>query len=125
MKRNMKTTITVLILALAVWACHRKTVPSSDNNIVISNKTNTEVKSTTETKTETTSSDNSSSTVDLATAGKTVYTTRCNRCHGLKNTENYTQQQWTNILKSMIPKARLNEDESKQVTAYVMANAKK
>ena len=63
--------------------------------------------------------------VDLASVGKTVYTTRCNRCHGLKNTENYTEQQWTGILKNMIPKARLNEDESKQVTAYVMANAKK
>lgn len=122
----MKTTITVLVLALAVWACHRKTVPSSDNNIVISNKTDTEVKSNTETKTQTANADgNSNSTVDLASVGKTVYTTRCNRCHGLKNTENYTQQQWTNILKSMIPKARLNEDESKQVTAYVMANAKK
>ena len=122
----MKTTITVLILALAVWACHRKTIPSSDNNIVISNKTDTEVKSTTETKTETKSTDNpSGATVDMAAAGKTVYTTRCNRCHGLKVTENYTQQQWTNILKEMIPKARLNEEESKQVTAYVMANAKK
>lgn len=115
-----------MILALAVWACHRKTVPTSDNNIVISNKPDTEVNPTTETKTETSMpGNNSNSAIDLASAGKTVYTTRCNRCHGLKNTENYTEQQWTNILKSMIPKARLNEDESKQVTAYVMANAKK
>jgi polyhydroxyalkanoate synthesis regulator phasin len=34
-------------------------------------------------------------------------------------------QQWDNILKSMIPKAKLNDDEAKQVAAYVMEHAKK
>lgn len=116
----MKKSIVILILALSVWACHRKTIPSSDSNVIISNKTNTE-----ETKTKTEITKTEASGTDLAAVGKTVYTTRCNRCHGLKNTENFTQQQWDNILKSMIPKARLNDDEAKQVTAYVMANAKK
>lgn len=112
---KMKKIITILILALTVWACHHKTIPVADNSIIISNKTNTE------TKTETTTT--ADSDVDL-TAGKRVYTTRCNRCHALKKTEKFTHQQWNNILKSMIPKARLNEDEAKQVTHYVMANAK-
>jgi len=105
----MKVTITLLILAVIVFACHRKTVASSDN-IIISNKTNAETKTPTS---------------ESASAGQTVYTSRCGRCHGLKKTENYTAQQWDNILKSMIPKAKLNDDEAKQVTAYVMANAKK
>jgi cytochrome c5 len=106
----MKTTFIILILAIIVFACQRKTVASSDN-IIISNKTNSETSNI--------------STTDVASAGKTIYVNRCARCHGLKNTENYTQQRWENILKTMIPKARLNDDEAKRVTAYVMANAKK
>jgi len=105
----MKATITILLLAVIVFACHRKTIASSDN-IIISNKTNTETKIS-----------NSEST----STGQTVYTNRCGRCHGLKKTENYTAQQWDNILRSMIPKAKLNDYEARQVTAYVMANAKK
>lgn len=105
----MKTTITILILTIIVFACHRKTVASS-NNIIISNKTNSETKVT---------------NLEVASAGQTVYTNRCGRCHGLKKTENYTAQQWGNILKSMIPKAKLNDEEETQVTAYVMEHAKK
>jgi mono/diheme cytochrome c family protein len=107
----MKATFTILILAVIAFACHRKTIASADN-VIISNKT-----------TEATKDQNSNT--ELASAGQTVYTNRCARCHGLKKTENYTQQQWENILKGMIPKARLNDDEAKQVTAYVMANSKK
>jgi len=105
----MKATIIILIIAVIVFACHRKTVASSDN-IVISNKTNNETKAV---------------NPEVASAGQTVYTNRCGRCHGLKKTENYTVQQWDNILKSMIPKAKLNDDEAKQVAAYVMEHAKK
>lgn len=107
----MKTTLTILILTLIAIACHRKTIASSDN-IIISNKTNTTTKAL-------------SSNSGLASAGQTVYTNRCGRCHGLKKTENYTSQQWDNILKSMVPKAKLNDEEAKQVTAYVMEHAKK
>ena len=106
----MKATIVLAILATIVFACHRKTVVGSDE-IIISSKTN---------KTST-----SSSGSETTSAGQTIYTNRCGRCHGLKKTENYTAQQWENILKSMIPKARLNDDEAKQVTAYVLTNAKK
>ena len=105
----MKATITIFIIAVFAIACHRKTVASSDN-IIISNKTNAETKT---------------SNSGVASAGQTVYTNRCGRCHGLKKTENYTAQQWDNILKSMIPKAKLNDEEAKEVAAYVMANAKK
>lgn len=108
----MKATIIILILALLAVACHRKALASSDN-IIISNKTNADAPK------------EQAQDMDLASEGRTVYTSRCGRCHGLKNTGNYSQQQWQNILKTMIPKARLNEDQARQVTAYVMANAKK
>ena len=107
----MKTAITLFIIAILVFACHRKTVASSDS-IIISNKTTTE-------------SNTSASTTEVASAGQSIYTNRCGRCHGLKKTENYTSQQWDNILKSMVTKARLNDEETKQVTAYVMEHAKK
>ena len=105
----MKDTIIILVIDVIVFACHRKTVASSDN-IVISNKTNNETKAV---------------NPEVASAGQKVYANRCGRCHGLKKTENYTVQQWDNILKSMIPKAKLNDDEAKQVAAYVMEHAKK
>jgi mono/diheme cytochrome c family protein len=107
----MKTTITILIFTLIVVACHRKTVAPSDN-IILSNKTTTETKV-------------SASNPETASAGQTIYTNRCGRCHGLKKTENYTPQQWETILKNMMPKARLTDDEAKQVTVYVMSHAKK
>jgi mono/diheme cytochrome c family protein len=109
----MKKTLTLVLLTLTVWACHRKSIPSDE--IILSNKNDT-------------SSIKEPPVADafnLAAQGKTVYTNRCARCHGLKNTENYTSQKWENILRVMIPKARLNDEEAKQVTAYVMANSKK
>lgn len=62
---------------------------------------------------------------DMIALGKTVFETKCGRCHGLKKTDDYTQERWKEVLVYMIPKAKLNDDEAKQVTAYVNANAKK
>ncbi len=110
-QRNMKTTITLAILSLLVFACHRRTVAPSDD-IIISNRTEV-----TKTKAVATSQGMS--------AGQSIYVNRCGRCHRLKTVENYTSQQWDNILRTMIPKARLNNDEAVQLTAYVMEHAKK
>lgn len=111
----MKKILVLSGFILIVFACHRKTVPSSEE-IIISNKVEEKQ------KTETPSINNSAT--DITAAGKTIYTTRCNRCHKAKPIEKFTQAEWENILKRMIPKARLNEEQAKQVTAYVMANAK-
>lgn len=56
--------------------------------------------------------------------GKTVFTTKCVKCHGLKNTEDYTPAQWDNILKVMSPRAKLSSDEEKQLAMYIKANTK-
>jgi mono/diheme cytochrome c family protein len=61
----------------------------------------------------------------LIAEGKTVYEAKCGKCHALKVVDVYTTQRWEGILRMMIPKAKLTEDEAKQVTAYVNANAKK
>ncbi len=57
-------------------------------------------------------------------SGKNVYTAKCGKCHALKNTGAYTYNQWETILKTMIPRARLNADEETQVVTYIRANAK-
>ena len=56
---------------------------------------------------------------------KTVYVTKCNTCHTLKNPSDYTTDQMKNILKTEIPKANLSKKEADQVTAYLLANTKK
>jgi len=61
---------------------------------------------------------------DLAT-GKTVFTNRCGGCHDLPKPEQYTAQRWDGILLSMIPKAKLNNEQGVHVTAYLRANAQK
>jgi hypothetical protein len=62
-----------------------------------------------------------------ATAGHAIYDTggKCTKCHKPKDVAAYTPEKWTGILKSMVPKAKLDENETKLVTAYVMVNAKK
>ncbi|HET9826731.1 MAG TPA: cytochrome c [Chitinophagaceae bacterium] len=62
---------------------------------------------------------------NLPAAGKVVYETKCTRCHAMKPIALYTEPRWDAILKIMVPKANLTEQEAGQVTAYVKANAKK
>jgi mono/diheme cytochrome c family protein len=57
-------------------------------------------------------------------AGRTIYTTKCTKCHGDKGVSNYTATTWDGILKYMAPNAKLTPTETAQVTAYVKANAK-
>ena len=51
--------------------------------------------------------------------GKVIYARDCKRCHEHKKVEDFTAEQWYNILPRMIKQANLNETESRQVTAYV------
>ncbi len=56
--------------------------------------------------------------------GKTVYTSRCNKCHAAKKVNNYTLVQWESILKTMVPNAKLSGDEEMVLLTYIRANAK-
>jgi cytochrome c5 len=107
----MKTPTTLAIISVILFACHRKAVASSDE-IIISNKTMSAVNKVT-------------ANAEVMSAGQNIYSSRCGRCHYTKTVQDYTPQQWDNILKRMIPKAKLNKEEAQQVTAYVMEHARK
>jgi len=111
----MKKATTIITFALLIFACNRKTISTS--------QTASTTSTTTTASTEAPKTD--AAHAALVEQGKTVYTTRCNRCHGLKDVTAYTTERWEGILKSMIPKAKLDETQAQQVTAYVMENAKK
>lgn len=91
------------------------------------NKATTATTTTTATEATPTEVATSTSTAPSAAqieSGKALYTNKCGTCHGLKDPVKYTQESWKHILKSMIPKAKLNEADGNLVTFYVMANAK-
>jgi cytochrome c5 len=110
----MKKFFAIVLIAVVVFACSRKTTPPS--GIIISNQEKQSTK-----KEVVVANTNPGE----ASTGKTLYTTRCKTCHGVKPVEKYTGAEWENILKVMGPKAHLTEAETKEVTAYVMANARK
>jgi len=56
--------------------------------------------------------------------GKTIWQSSCNKCHKLFDPGSRTPEKWNNVLKRMIPRAKLNMDDGKLVRAYLIANAK-
>jgi len=110
----MKKVTTIAILSVLVFACSRKTVSTTATPAA-----------TTPPATTVQAPAPDPALAALVESGKAVYTTRCGRCHELKPVEAYTTTQWDGILKSMIPKAKLDEKQSAEVTAYVKAYAKK
>jgi len=60
----------------------------------------------------------------LADAGKTIYNTRCNKCHTAKTIRNYTMSQWEGILKRMSPNANLTAEEESSLVAYIREHAR-
>jgi cytochrome c2 len=58
-------------------------------------------------------------------AGHTIFSTKCTRCHKEKPIEKWTYEKVRPVLASMVKKAKLNNTEIGQVSAYVHANAKK
>ncbi|MDP4265020.1 MAG: hypothetical protein Q8941_21005 [Bacteroidota bacterium] len=106
----MKTGV-LFLLAVIILSCHNKAIPE------ISRRTNfpPAPKPARQPIAE--------NNPEAIAAGKIVFETRCNRCHGLKDIKGYTSQRWTTILQTMIPRARLNDAEAKQVRAYIMTNS--
>jgi len=125
----MKKITTFTLLLIIVFACSRKTITTTETKTQgpVLDKTDSgvetalvEEKLISHTPVKTAPVQN-----DALLAGQRVYIVHCGRCHELNPVEKYTAQRWEGILKIMTPRARLNADETKQVAAYVMANAKK
>src|SRR4051812_16945922 len=98
----MKKVFVLSVLIVVITACHKKAVPATSATMPAV-----------------------APDPALVEAGKSVYATKCTKCHAAKIVENYTAERWTDILKSMIPKAKLDDTEAAQVTAFVNAGAKK
>ena len=56
-------------------------------------------------------------------AGKTIFLSRCARCHDLPVPDQYTASRWEGILSSMMSKARLDREQQIHITAYLKAHA--
>ena len=115
------------MLAVVVVACSKKTVATKDPVVVsttpgLGNSTTFE---TTPSESVKGSGETAIADASLMAAGKTVYETKCIRCHAMKPLAAFTEPRWDAILKIMVPKANLNQIETQQVSAFVKANAKR
>lgn len=109
-----KSILLTAVLAVVIIACHKKGVPTVADRTVQP-----------EPPASPTAPVVAAHTAADLEAGKVIYETKCIRCHAAKPVETYTAERWAGILRSMIPKARLDSAQKMQVTAYVNTNAKK
>lgn len=56
--------------------------------------------------------------------GETLFANNCDKCHKLFEPESRDAEKWNNVLKRMLPKTQLTQDESKLVRGYLIANSK-
>ena len=135
-----KLIVLSIICAVVVIACGKKMMPESGANnssksandklaTSASQSANTNKSDTTPTmmtakKLQIVVVDNVLKAVPMDSE-KTLYVTKCKGCHALKNPNDYTVAQMTNILKVEFPKAKLSEEEEEKITNYLLANAKK
>lgn len=105
--------ITAVLLATTMMpACRRKSAPQITDRTDIPAKP---VPATTP----------AAGTADIE-AGKQIYTVgKCTKCHEAKPVDRWNAEQWKPILKSMIPKAKLDSLQRVQVTAYINLHARK
>lgn len=105
--------MTFLLLIVLLQACHRKTAPTVADRTDIPPRPAPAIAAST------------ASAADLE-AGKQIYTVgKCAKCHDAKPVDKWTAEEWKPILKSMIPKAKLDSVQRMQVTAYVNLHARK
>ena len=115
----MKQIIFFLITICVAYSCSPKMQPAAQNASIKEVKPTTTTTVTTVTTTTTSKSENAE-----VVAGKGIYTTKCTRCHEAKPVADWTAQQWVPIINRMAPKARLDDTEKANVTAYVNFHAK-
>lgn len=56
--------------------------------------------------------------------GQSNFEESCTRCHKLFKPESRDAEKWNNVLKRMLPKTELTQEESRLVRAYLIANSK-
>jgi len=123
---KQKLLYVAIMLMLIIVACSKKTVATKDASVKaepgLANSATSETMPSESVKgiAETVIAD-----ANLVAAGKTVYETKCIRCHAMKPLTGFTEPRWDAILKIMAPKANLTQVETQQVAAYVRANAKR
>jgi hypothetical protein len=107
----MKVFILALFATFIIIACHRKSTPQMSDRTQFPTAPVTEHVLV--------------SAEDIS-AGQLVYSgKKCTRCHEAKPVANWTVSEWQPILKAMIPRARLDSNERRQIAVYVLQNAKK
>lgn len=104
-----KIFLVLLAVVLIITACHKKAVPTITDRTTDPPPPITPVINV---------------TPDLE-AGKSIFMNRCARCHGLPELNKYNAEKWENILKNMIPRARIDKVQEVHVKAYILANAAK
>ena len=106
----MKNSVAVLtIIVIAISSCNKKalpTIPSRERESLPPATPLADIKPDVE-------------------RGKTIFMNRCSRCHALPEPSQFTLTRWEGILKIMIPRARLNDEQGVHVSEYVKANAGK
>lgn len=58
-------------------------------------------------------------------AGKELYETKCQKCHGLKNPGRYDGLKWLKILNWMQPKAKITDQQKMLILGYLTSEVKK
>ena len=56
--------------------------------------------------------------------GKAIYESHCNKCHKLFDPQEFNVSKWEGVLPSMTKKAKLTDDQSALVRAYVLSHVK-
>lgn len=54
-----------------------------------------------------------------AEAGKSIFEANCQRCHGLKKIDDFSQADWSRILPNMASKAKLDASQTALVDTYI------
>ena len=144
----MKKLLAILSVTVLIWGCAKKMTPAKSEtpttnvggNAMSNNTGNANTNATANTGTSSSptvsgttgitgtkvAAGGTMSAADLAIRdGQNTFNQKCNKCHQLKVTTDYTDLRWVQIIAVMAPKALLTETERSNVLAYVRANAKK
>ena len=56
---------------------------------------------------------------EAVASGYELYTNKCGRCHKLKTVDNYSREDWNDILPRMAKKAKLEGEQEQTIDTYI------